>query len=1113
MLLSILFWISAFFPFLLTFLAATTEIKPPMPAPPPRPVVPPAPPQNPQQVVKTDVKAIQQEEKPIFSIDTNQDIPKLPELDDPTKIDIRYPLIAPYAYAHIHWENAHTELVYTIEEPTLTDQETEILILLEEGIKELINLSFISVKDQRTVLIYLEKNMRILLTEFAIELKMDSYLKIMYYIYRDFVGLNDLDPLMNDYYIEDIECNGLNSPVYIVHRKYRNIRTSLVYTDMHKMASFVEKLAQKAGKYVSYAEPLLDGTLTDGSRVNATYTTDVSSKGPTYCFVEGYLQLGNGNVVQINDFFEKAKKTFGSVVEEGNEIVHLYNETCCGVDAATLVQTHSTLKTVIKLQPPKKLVVLELEDGAKITVTPNHLFHVVDEQLFTLEAEKLQPKMLIPVPTQVQVQGCVQSIPILSLLQEFSYTHKICVRTNAAIYSLVQSTLATKTRKELAQQYNTHEAYFYEILSRGNSISFEVLEQLCQEQNTTIQTLGKLQLVVYGGGTDGKEKAVDVPNTVDVDLAYLAGAIISDGHLSQHSVDISCFNEGFSHAVEQRFEAKFKYTQRYYSGNRVYLSNTFVPYFFNKVFEIPYGKKSTIVKVPKIIFKSDNQIIASFLRGLFDGDGTCKSGLSYKTNSKQLAEELTYLLSRLGIYSYLRTSQHQHKVTIPTPYEQQFYDKINFEDSRKKSDLLRLLQKKISDRVYSRHGRVLAKPYLALMKKSGLSKSIIAKKLNVSYNRMLYYQTFSPVFAQKILNLIPERNDLNQERAYAQWLLQSHQEFVRIKSVDVIENTEKLPVYDIELDPCTFFIAGNKPMNIFDTIRKFTKEPWGPLLLIQKGSTTSDILAYVWMLIEYENSFMVIGGTGTGKTSMLNALAFFIPPQARIVSIEDTRELQLEHENWLPSVSRAGVGLTNILGIKYGEVSLFDLLKASFRQRPDYIIVGEVRGAEAYVLFQAMASGHPSTATMHAENVETLVRRLQTNPINLSGSLVMSLAAVVVMQQTKIKGKEVRKIASVDEIVDVKEVNEGGKVTVNNVFKWEPATDTFKFNPNSRVFQTISEHYGLTKEQVLNEFRLRSALMKEMIRRGVTGYKDVQKTIQEYYKEPKQVLQRYGLVK
>ena len=183
----------------------------------------------------------------------------------------------PYAYAHVHWNPETTELMYEIEEPILNDKEKETLQLLEKGLKELISLSFIRVTDPNTVLLYLEKNVKVLLSELAISLSKDSFLKIMYYIYRDFIGLNELEPLMNDPFIEDIECNGLNTPVYLVHRVYRNIKTNLIYKDIYKAAAFVEKLAQKCGKYVSYASPILDGSLPDGSRVNATYTTDITT--------------------------------------------------------------------------------------------------------------------------------------------------------------------------------------------------------------------------------------------------------------------------------------------------------------------------------------------------------------------------------------------------------------------------------------------------------------------------------------------------------------------------------------------------------------------------------------------------------------------------------------------------------------------------------------------------------------------------------------------------------------------------------------------------------------------------------------------------------------------
>ena len=679
-------------------------------------------------------KIIKKEEKPeeeaFFKIDVGAEIPKLPDIEDKKNVDVKYPLIPPYCYAHIKWDAENNELVYHIEEPELTDREKKILDVLEEGVKELINLSFISVKEKTTVVLYLEKNVKVLLNELSINITSETFLKLMYYLYRDFVGLNELEPLMNDYYIEDVECNGINTPLYVVHRKYRNIRTNLVYPSIERLTSFVEKLAQKCGKYISYSSPLLDGALPDGSRVQSVYTQEVTSRGPSY------------------------------------------------------------------------------------------------------------------------------------------------------------------------------------------------------------------------------------------------------------------------------------------------------------------------------------------------------------------------------------------------------------------------------------------------------------------------------------------------------------------------------------------------------TIRKFTKTPWSPINLIQKGTCSPEMYAYLWILTEYERSLMVIGATGTGKTSFLNTLAFFIPPQARIVSIEDTKELQLEHENWLPSIARAGIGLATITGQKMGEVTLFDLLKESFRQRPDYVIVGEVRGQEAFVLFQGMASirgneeifiindnhlkkikikelegmelnkikaitvdpntnkikvslisgffkhpprrilyriktetgkevittpnhsvftytdkiiprevkelnkgdiiasvdiknkindsklkgekiidikkitlkkpervydisipgirnflstsgillhnsGHPSMGTMHADSVPTMVKRLETAPINLSPSLVETMDAVCVMIQSKIKGQEVRKLSQINEII---EVGEQGKVRINTPFMWDPKTDQFMFKTKSHTFSKIAMQYGLTEEKLYNEFKLRTLLLSRLFKNNISEFKQVQKIIHEYYKAPVDVLKRYKVI-
>ncbi|MBI2550051.1 type II/IV secretion system ATPase subunit [Candidatus Woesearchaeota archaeon] len=512
---------------------------------------------------------------PEFFIDLRPRFVKLPDISEKEKINIRYPLLPPYAFAHIYWDNTAKELLYSVEEVLLTDTEKELLKLIQLGLEEMINISYAYASKSELIIKYLEKNVQSILAELGAKVSKQSYLKIMYYVYRDFVGLNEIEPMMHDFYIEDVECNGSESPIYIVHRRYQNMRTNVVFSDMKRLTDFVEKLAQKTGRYVSFAKPLLDGTLPDGSRVNATYTSDVTTHGPTF------------------------------------------------------------------------------------------------------------------------------------------------------------------------------------------------------------------------------------------------------------------------------------------------------------------------------------------------------------------------------------------------------------------------------------------------------------------------------------------------------------------------------------------------------TIRKFTKDPLTPVHLLGYKTASPEIFGFFWLAIEHKFNIMAIGETASGKTTLLNSILQFVPPEARIVSIEDTRELNLAHDNWIPAVARVGFGIPNLLGKQYGEISLFDLLRETFRQNPDYVVVGEVRGKETYVLFQGMASGHPSFSTFHAASVETLVRRLETPPINLPASLVDSLDIVCSVIHIKDQRRNMRRVKDVKEIIEVKQ--QVGTIDSNTLFEWNQIEDKFVYNGNSHIMAIISKRTGITIKELEEEIRRRGLLLTKMLERNLTHYRDVTKYVNEYYKEPQSVLKVFGI--
>jgi flagellar protein FlaI len=244
-----------------------------------------------------------------------------------------------------------------------------------------------------------------------------------------------------------------------------------------------------------------------------------------------------------------------------------------------------------------------------------------------------------------------------------------------------------------------------------------------------------------------------------------------------------------------------------------------------------------------------------------------------------------------------------------------------------------------------------------------------------------------------------------------------------------------------------------------------------------------------------------VGGTASGKTTLLNALAFFIPQENRVVSIEDTRELNLPRENWLPSVVRSGMVEGGA-----GSVDMFNLLKASFRQNPDYVIVGEVRGKEASVLFQGMSSGHASISTMHGDSVDSIIRRLETPPINLSPMLVNGLDVMVIMTHAIVNGEETRRLR---EVVEIVKVDKDGVAITNTSLKWSPADDKFYYSADSKIFDKICEKYGMSKEELVKEFETRTRLLYKLYKDKHFDYGELQRIVSDYAKNPKAVLEKY----
>jgi len=319
------------------------------------------------------------------------------------------------------------------------------------------------------------------------------------------------------------------------------------------------------------------------------------------------------------------------------------------------------------------------------------------------------------------------------------------------------------------------------------------------------------------------------------------------------------------------------------------------------------------------------------------------------------------------------------------------------------------------------------------------------------------------------------------------------------------------PIVDVTLPEkhrlAVSFGKETTPSGTSFTIRKFRKDPFTIIDLIENETINESIAAYLWLLMENKMSLMIIGATGAGKTTALNAIACLTRPNYKIISVEEVAEINLPHENWTSSIARSGFGVES-----EGEITLYDLIKSAVRHRPDLVIVGEVRGEEAYVLFQALATGHGGLCTLHAEDVDTAIKRLTQPPMNIPSSIIPLMNCVINVKHVRTpvfveSGKRLssRKFISISEIKDSN--------TFQEVFNWNASSDIFR--------EDLSESYLLRKmaisldipiEKLVDELEYRKRVLVHMVEHNIRDYRNVNKVLSKYYHNP-QLFQREFLEK
>ncbi|AFK18748.1 type II secretion system protein [Haloferax mediterranei ATCC 33500] len=282
------------------------------------------------------------------------------------------------------------------------------------------------------------------------------------------------------------------------------------------------------------------------------------------------------------------------------------------------------------------------------------------------------------------------------------------------------------------------------------------------------------------------------------------------------------------------------------------------------------------------------------------------------------------------------------------------------------------------------------------------------------------------------------------------------------------------------------------------TIRLYAEEPFTPIDLVKYGTFSIEQMAYLWLCIEHNKSLIFAGGTASGKTTSMNAVSMFVPPRSKVLSIEDTRELALYHDNWLSSVTRERLH-------QGSDITMYDLLRSALRHRPEYIIVGEVRGKEAVTLFQAMNTGHTTFSTMHADSIETVINRLENEPINVPRAMVQSLDLLCVQTLTRHEGERVRRSQAIGEIGAIDQRT--GELDYSSAFSWDPEDDTFDRNDSS-LLDEIQRENGWSRTELRRELRNREEFLQYLLDKEVSDYRRFTALINEYYADADDVMAR-----
>jgi type IV secretory pathway ATPase VirB11/archaellum biosynthesis ATPase/intein/homing endonuclease len=999
-------------------------------------------------------------------------------------------------YAAVTKEEGREGYTYVVIEPTLSDVEKVRLADLKKLLVDELDVDLRSIDTPEKAERYVSTKVKELAKKYGYKIPPPTMTKLLYYLTRDYIHLGKIEPLMRDKLIEDISCDGAGIPIYIWYRDYESIPTNIMFETDAELDTYVSKLAYSAGKHVSLAEPIVDASLADGSRLHLTYGKEITQKGSTFTIrkfrvdpltivdliryntlssdiaaylwylIEKKLALliaggtasgksiphdekvllyrdGAQALVQIGELFDEMASVQSTTNDGVYESVKCANLQTAAFGPNLKVERFS-VKSVVRHPAPDKIYALRTRSGRTVRATGDHsIFTIIGGRVTPFPTEKVTPGMFVAVPRSVP--DSVSPSRVINLLEILAKGRSPVYVENVAAH--VGSAVGRLGERKVSRILGIRLRSVREGVNGGFlAVKVDKFLDLVAAASIPVKT----ESLWIRSKTNRKFRLrAELPMTKA--LARFLGFWTAEGMYQEKGVSLFQPDPRTRTLMLESASVAFGLSGRANKGDRTRMdfNSSVLLAVLKGIFGEGSGAGSK--RIPEVIFGESNEFIAEFLRGYFTGDASAGPVIEASTKSRELAHQLLYALSRFAIVARLSPKvvkgRTYYRVSIfGQPNLRRFEETVGFLDKARQS--------KLRDAVLARlqpHTNVDTIPGIAPLLKEALLFKHGKEKKDVWSDWHSYWSPTRPksIGRETLLSYVRETGARDTVEQRLSDLAYSDIFWDEVVEVETLDYRGKY-VFDLEVPGAQNFVGGS-------------------------------------------------GGVFLHNTTTLNALSMFIEPGEKIVSVEDTPELNLPHENWIQSVTR-GVGTA-------GEITMFDLLKASLRQRPDVLIVGEVRGEEAFTLLQSIATGHGGLGTIHADSVEATINRLTTEPMNIPRSLVGTTLDCIVMQlKMRLADKSVRRVVAVTEVVGHDARTD--EIVLNDAFKWDPVVDKFAYTGRSKLFDKITVKYGTRPEEIRREIDGRKVFLDWLVAKNIRGHAEVSNQVREFYAGPYAVINK-----